>query len=219
MDEPDEVRQYGILVVCLVAALMLVLGIGAGYVLGRPTYPTDTSVDAGFARDMAAHHAQGVDMAMTIQRDTSDTELSVLGTDIALTQQAQIGIMTGWLEQWGLPPNGSAPRMSWMAGHAHNSTADQKSMSLRPDGLMPGMATAAEIRRLRTSTGTAQEILFCQLMVRHHQAGVQMAKAAVEMAAQPEVRQLAQQMVDGQAYEIGLLTAELTERGAKPLPS
>jgi uncharacterized protein (DUF305 family) len=91
-------------------------------------------------------------------------------------------------------------------------------MSLRPDGLMPGMATAAEIRRLRTSTGTAQEVLFCQLMLRHHQAGVQMAKAAVEMAAQPVVRQLAQQMVTGQSYEIGLLTAELTKRGAKPLP-
>jgi uncharacterized protein (DUF305 family) len=205
-------------VVCLVAALALVLGVGAGYVLGRPAHPTDTSVDAGFARDMSTHHAQGVDMAMTIQRDTDDAGLSLLGTDIGLTQQAQIGIMGAWLDQWGLSPNGSEPRMAWMAGHAHGSAAEEKSMSLRPDGLMPGMATPAQIRQLRSSTGTAQEILFCQLMIRHHRAGVQMAKAAVEMAAQPAVRQLAQQMVNGQNYEIGLLTAELTKRGAKPLP-
>jgi uncharacterized protein (DUF305 family) len=167
---------------------------------------------------MAAHHAQGVDMAMTIQRDSRDTGLRLLGTDIALTQQAQVGMMNGWLQLWDLSPNGSGPRMAWMAGHTHTSAAEAKSMSLRPDGLMPGMATAAEIRRLRTSTGTTQEVLFCQLMLRHHLAGVQMAKAAVQMAAQPVVRQLAQQMVTGQSYEIGLLTAELTKRGAKPLP-
>jgi uncharacterized protein (DUF305 family) len=217
-DGTDEARQYGVLAVLLVAALTLVLGFGAGYVLGRPTYPTDTSVDAGFARDMSSHHAQGVDMAMTIQRGTDDLPLRQLGTDIALTQQAQIGMMQAWLGQWGLPPNGSEPRMAWMAGHMHGSAAEDESMSLQPNGLMPGMATPEEIQRLRSSTGTAQEVLFCQLMIRHHRAGVEMAKAALEMAAQPVVRELAQTMVTGQTKEITLLTAELTERGGTPLP-
>lgn len=67
---------------------------------------------------------------------------------------------------------------------------------------MPGMATPAELAQLDALTGTDAEIAFLVLMVRHHRAGVQMAQAAVEHAARPEVRALAQSMIDGQAHEI-----------------
>lgn len=201
----------------VVAALALVVGAAAGYLLGRPAYPGDTSVDAGFARDMTTHHGQGVDMAMTMYPATDDPELRPVALDIGLTQQGQIGIFQAWLDQWGLSPTGSQKPMAWMAGHNHGSTAEQ-SMQLRPDGLMPGMATQAELQRLRTATGRAKEVLFCQLMIRHHKAGVAMAEMAATGASEPAVRRMAQQIVDGQAYEIQVLTALLAKRGAKPLP-
>jgi uncharacterized protein (DUF305 family) len=224
VSEPDELDEgppprYGVAVVALVAAVTLVLGALAGFALSRPTTPTDGSVDAGFLRDMSSHHAQGVDMAMTIHGSTDDPTLRQVSVDIGLTQQGQIGMMQGWLQQWGLPVVSSRARMSWMAGHDHAAGGAEARMALQPNGLMPGMATQEEIQRLRTLRGTAQEILFLQLMIRHHRAGVDMAAYAAEHAQEPDVRDLAQKMADGQTYEITLLTDMLTDRGAVPLPN
>ena len=38
------------------------------FLVGRTTTPTDTSPEAGFARDMATHHAQAVEMAFITRR-------------------------------------------------------------------------------------------------------------------------------------------------------
>jgi uncharacterized protein (DUF305 family) len=199
--------------------LALLLGGLAGFVLGRPSTPTAGSVDAGFARDMSIHHGQGVDMAMTIHGSTRDPALRMEALDIGLTQQGQIGVMQTWLQDWGLPAiDPDQPAMGWMAGHDHGANGAESRMAVRPGGLMPGMATDVEIKRLRESTGKAQEILFCQLMIRHHRGGVDMAAYAARHAQRPEVRNLAQEMVDGQTYEITVLTGMLTQRGAAPLP-
>ena len=228
LSEPDEIddlddleegpaRRYGFAVMALVSALTLLVGLGAGVLLGRPSYPGDTSVDAGFARDMGSHHAQAVDMAMMIHAATGDPELRSVAVDIGLTQQGQLGVMHAWLDTWGLSPTGSQPQMAWMAGHDHGGSAGPH--QLRPDGLMPGMATSAELARLRQATGKAKEILFLQYMIRHHEAGIAMAEVAVERGSRPEVRDLAQRIVDGQQSELGVLLAFLQKRGARPLPS
>jgi uncharacterized protein (DUF305 family) len=204
-------------VVALVAVLALLLGALGGVVFTRSSTPGDGSLDAGFLRDMSVHHGQAVDMAMTIHASTHDPALRQVAVDIGLTQQGQIGMMQGWLQDWGLPLQSSRPRMSWMAGHDHSGAESR--MAMQPDGLMPGMATQAQIEQLRSLTGKAQEILFCQLMIPHHEAGVDMASYAAQHAKMAEVRQLAQTMVDGQTYEITVLTNLLAVRGAKPLPS
>src|SRR4051812_14031912 len=83
----------------LVGALVigLLAGLSGGYLLTRPQNPGDTSPEAGFLRDMSTHHAQAVEMSM-IEHQKSDNALIVtLSNDIALTQQAQIGYMQGWL--------------------------------------------------------------------------------------------------------------------------
>src|SRR4051812_36496010 len=89
--------------------------------------PGEDSAEAGFARDMMVHHAQAVQMAEIVRDKTESQEIRALAADIALTQQAQIGQMQGWLQVWGLPATGYKPAMSWM-GHP---TEDR----------MPGMAS------------------------------------------------------------------------------
>jgi uncharacterized protein (DUF305 family) len=96
--------------------------------------PGNDSAEAGFARDMIVHHAQAVQMAEVIRDKTKSDSMRLLASDISLTQQAQIGIMQGWLGAWGLPITGSEPAMAWM-GHP-------------TDGPMPGMATPDELDRL-----------------------------------------------------------------------
>src|ERR687889_1848242 len=133
-----------------------VAGIGA---------PTDSSPEAGFARDMMVHHAQAVEMAEIVRDKTDSEEIRTLAADIALTQQAQIGQMQGWLQVWDLPPTGTEPAMSWM-GESH-------------EGRMPGMASPEEINGLQQAPPEEAEALFLQLMVPHHEAAVPVGQGGV----------------------------------------
>jgi uncharacterized protein (DUF305 family) len=143
-------------------------------------------------------------MAMLAHEKGNDPAIRTVGGDIAITQQGQIGRMQAWLREWQLNPTGSQPRMAWMPD-------GQASMR---DGLMPGMATDAERAQLRTATGRAFDILFLQLMLKHHLGGIHMAQGVLNETGDDEVRLLAQSMVDGQQREIAMFQALLKQLGA-----
>ncbi len=71
-----------------------------------------------------------------------------------------------------------------------------------PDGRMPGMASAADLTRLRSLRGKQADVLWLQLMIAHHRGGIDMTKTALELTDRPSVRQLAQSIVDSQRAEI-----------------
>jgi uncharacterized protein (DUF305 family) len=85
--------------------------------------------------------------------------------------------------------------------------------------LMHGMASAEELRQLEMATGVDAEIRFLQLMIRHHEGGVIMARAVVARSKRPEVVQMAKAIDSGQTVEIALMKEMLARRGARPLPS
>ncbi|MFE2143280.1 DUF305 domain-containing protein [Streptomyces sp. NPDC059456] len=92
--------------------------------------PGQYSPDAGFARDMAVHHQQAVEMSFIVRDRTTDEAVRGLAYDIANTQANQRGMLLGWLDLWGLPKVvAGEPPMSWMAspeqqggGHAGHDT-------------------------------------------------------------------------------------------------
>jgi uncharacterized protein (DUF305 family) len=159
---------------------------------------------------MSTHHAQAVEMAMIAWQRVTDPEVKELAYDIATGQQTQIGVMATWLLDWHLPPTGSRPKMAWMPDGAQ---------TLRPDGLMPGMATDAQLQQLHDATGKPADILFCQLMIRHHLGGIHMAEAVGRLTRNRQVIDLATAIQGGQQNEITNFTAVLTRLGAKPLGS
>ncbi|MGW1201986.1 DUF305 domain-containing protein [Streptomyces cyaneofuscatus] len=169
--------------------------------------PAEESADAGFARDMAIHHQQAVEMSFIVRDRTDDEDVRRLAYDIINTQANQRGMMLGWLDQWGLPKSSTKPPMAWM-GHTVEPADD--------GSLMPGMATDAELAALKAADGKAAEVLFLRLMTVHHRAGVDMARAGAEAAGTDVIRNLAQGMVRGQQSEIGLMADMLKARGAKP---
>ncbi len=187
----------------MILALLAALFAGAALTLVLvPRPPGDDSVEAGFARDMMVHHAQAVQMA-EIVRDKSQSEaVRIMASDIALTQQAQIGQMQGWLAVWGLPVAGTEPAMSWME---HPT-----------EGPMPGMATPKEIGRLYDAPPEEADAMFLRLMIPHHRAAVPMAEAALERTDRPEVRQLAEAIVGSQRTEIRVMQDMLRSMGAAP---
>ena len=187
-------------------ALVVVVAV-ASYASGvrqAPGLPGDASADAGFARDMGVHHAQAVQMAEAIRPRTADPALRILATDIVLTQQAQIGQMTGWLETWGLPATGRRPAMAWMGNSG--------------GGAMPGMATRAELTALTDAPTAEAEILFLQAMIRHHRSGVAMAEGLLKRGGRREVRRLASKIIAAQQSEIRAMSGLLTSRGATVPP-
>jgi uncharacterized protein (DUF305 family) len=85
------------------------------------------------------------------------------------------------------------------------------------DHLMPGMATPDQLDRLEALHGRALDVLFLQLMIRHHQGGLPMARYALAHAAEPHVRDLAQSMVNSQTAEIIEMEQLLRQLGGHPL--
>lgn len=157
--------------------------------------PAADSPEVDFARDMSAHHSQAVDLAVKIHDRTTDPDLRIFTLDIILTQQAQIGQMQGWLSAWQYPLSSSKPLM---AGHSPQ---------------MMGMATLEQIYALDTLPITEAENSFLQLMIRHHQGGVYMARQVLEKTDQPEVVRLATSIVNSQQSEISYMQSLLKQRG------
>jgi uncharacterized protein (DUF305 family) len=195
------------LMAAAVLVVALALGYTAGAVFGGPSYPGDSSPEAGFARDMSEHHAQAVELGMIAFQHATLSEVRELGGDIALTQQGQIGEMQTWLRTWGLSPNTTHLPMAWMPG-GHEAVT--------PGHLMPGMATAAEVARLRAAKGRAVDVLFCQLMLKHHLGGIHMVEGILALTHDQRVHDLAQGMKDGQLREVDALRSLLTKLGGQP---
>jgi uncharacterized protein (DUF305 family) len=207
-------RSLRTLLLSVMLVAVLAIAGGLGYLVGdrnagRNT-PSATSVDAGFAWDMAVHHRQAVDMAGYTRDHTTDPAIKNLAFDIETSQFNQVGQMQGWLDAWGLPVNNPNAPMAWMAGSGHDH--------IQSNGLMPGMASTTEVAQLETMTGKALDVRFLQLMLRHHQGGLPMAQWGAEHATTDYVRNSAQKMVAAQSAEVLLMEQLLRERGASPLP-
>ncbi len=149
---PARRRPLTVILVCVLAVAALVIAGTTGWLIGSsssgPATVTESSVDAGFARDMSTHHTQAIEMANYARDYTSDPSIKILARDIETQQYFQLGEMQGWLDVWNLSRSSSEPVMGWMNGHEQ----------LTSDGLMPGMATPAEVNKLETLTGKALDI-------------------------------------------------------------
>lgn len=216
-DEPvgaveSPARTLRLVLVAVIAVAALAMAGAVGWLLadrGSGSSIGAASVDAGFARDMSTHHEQAVQMAGYARDHSTNSSILLLAFDIETSQYTELGQMQGWLDGWGLSRVSSQPVMAWMAGHSH----------LESDGLMPGIATPAQIDKLLHSTGKPLDILFLQLMIRHHQGGLPMAQYAAEHAKEPFVRNLAQKMDVAQSNEIVQMEQLLRQLGGSPLPA
>jgi uncharacterized protein (DUF305 family) len=184
--------------------------------------PSAGSVDVGFAQDMRVHHLQAVTMA-GIERDrTADSTLQGLAFDIESTQLSQASEMSGWLTVWVQPslPAPGAGHMKWMSeGGTHTHSNGEGGKTTGEVQRMPGMATTEELNKLRKLSGQELDVFFLQLMLRHHQGGLEMAEYGAQHASKGYVRNLAQKIVDSQENEADLMRDFLAQRGAKPLPA
>lgn len=191
----------------LAAVLLLVVGFFGGRlsVGTAAAAPTTESAAAGFLRDMQVHHAQAVEMALLIRERTDDEVVRTIAYDMAVTQASQSGAMYGLLDAWGLPQRSSHPAMTWTLLPAiDGSSGGGHEMPPTGEG-MPGLATTEQLAALRAASGDEAVRLFLELMVVHHEGGVEMAVAVLARSDVPQVVTLATGIESAQLAEIDLM--------------
>ncbi|HWL41351.1 MAG TPA: DUF305 domain-containing protein [Ilumatobacter sp.] len=197
-------RPFNIGLLVVTAAVLAAM---IGWLVGDSgAQPRHNDVDVGFLQDMREHHEQGVLMSLMFAElaDTSP-DIEVVARTISRGQSVEVGRMIQLLRSFGADearPDASG-LMAWMGDHAGHGTE-----ALDPDdyddefSAMPGMATSAQLDELEASSGEAADRLFVELMIAHHEAGVEMAEYASEHAANSEVVAFADGMIHGQRGEI-----------------
>jgi uncharacterized protein (DUF305 family) len=212
----------------VLAALLLLVGTGwALSWIGASRVPSQSGPEVGFARDMFVHHEQAVVMSFLVPRRTDDPEVTQLAMDVAQGQATQQGRMLAWLDASGVgAPTGDYSPMSWMSGpdldggsHGDDhegGTATSSPPPAEADDPMAGMglATDAELSELGRLRGRDAEVLYLQLMHRHHEGGLDMAQAFLDRSDEPTLSQLAEVIVTTQERELTIIADLLAERGA-----
>jgi uncharacterized protein (DUF305 family) len=180
--------------------------------------PAAGSVEVGFAQDMSVHHLQAVTMANWARDHSTDQEVRQLAFDIQSTQLEQVGRMKGWLMVWDQPEQATGAYMTWMTqSSGHTMPGMSASTAASSDAPMPGMATNAELTKLRSLSGKDLDVYFMQLMLRHHQGGTTMVQYAHDHTSVDAVKTLTVSILDSQAAEMQLMKQMLAARGAQPL--
>lgn len=187
--------------VAVLGVALTFLGFAIGVFVNRDTSPSASSVDVGFYQDMITHHEQALEMSQLVIARGSSTEVRNLAIEVLNFQSYEIGWMDESLQEWGYRRGDrSDTAMAWMGMPV-------------PFDQMPGMATEAQMDELETAEGSAEDVLWLELMAEHHRGGLHMAEYAAEHAESSSVRTLAQRMARNQAIEINEYAAAAERLG------
>lgn len=143
--------------------------------LGRTSFTAD---DVAFMQHMIVHHGQAVEMVELLRTRGVHPTVRLLGQRIALSQESEIALMRGWLDDRGQPLD--MPGMG--AGHAgmdHSAHAGHTGHTMPPSDtpIMAGMLSPAQMQALAAASGPAFDRLFLEGMIRHHQGAIDMVDA------------------------------------------
>ena len=182
--------------------------------LSRTSFTAD---DVAFMQHMLVHHAQAVEMVALLETQGADPVVKRLGQRIAMSQEAEMAVMRGWLTDRGQPldmpgmahggHSGHAMASPAMAGHdrAGHDMASMPTGEASDQAVMPGMLSPRQMQALAAAQGPAFDKLFLAGMIQHHQGALDMVDAllADDAAAQdPVLSDFTTSVVADQSAEI-----------------
>lgn len=147
----------------------------------RGSDDTPNSADVQYAQMMIQHHAQALKMTELAPEQAESAQLKRLAERITAAQKPEIATMRGWLKEHG--------RKETPTGHQGHDA-------------MPGMATEAQLKRLRAAHGKAFDQLFLKLMITHHQGAVTMATDVKGEGNNIQIEEMADDVIAQQTSEI-----------------
>ncbi|WP_037264065.1 DUF305 domain-containing protein [Kibdelosporangium aridum] len=155
--------------------------------------PDHNEADMTFAKEMIPHHTGAVEMAKLVEGRTSNTALLDLAKRVQATQAPEIQQMTDWLGKWGaMPEMTGGASMPGMNGHS-----------------MPGAMGADDMTKLSKAKGAAFDRMWLDMMIKHHEGAIEMARTQLGKGSNPDTKSLAQKIIDAQQAEITEMKAML----------
>lgn len=145
--------------------------------------------DVTFAQQMIPHHQQAVEMAQLAQDRAASEEVKQLAEDIEAAQDPEIEQMTQWLEDWGQEV--PSPSMD----HGDMSGGDM-------GGEMPGMMDDTDMSMLEEAQGAEFDTMFLEMMIKHHEGAIEMARTEQANGENPDALALAEKVETDQSAEI-----------------
>ncbi|GAB4217744.1 MAG: DUF305 domain-containing protein [Synechococcales cyanobacterium] len=155
--------------------------------------PADAAFDLRFIDGMIPHHEGAVIMAQEALEKSQRSEIKQLAQGIIDAQEKEIQQMQEWRKAWY--PDAPAEAQMWDPGM-------RQMMAMSPE-MMASM-------RMDQSLGAADDQFdrrFIDAMIPHHEAALVMAKDALQKSQRPEIKTLAQAILDSQQAEIDQMTA------------
>ncbi|MCT6782103.1 DUF305 domain-containing protein [Streptomyces sp. CS7] len=141
------------------------------------------AADVAFAKGMIPHHRQAVEMADLAPSRAGSPEVKKLAEQIKKAQDPEIKTLSGWLTSWGeeVPAEGAMD-------HSAHGTG--------------GMMTAEEMDKLKNASGKAFDTAFMEMMIKHHEGAVAMAKTEKADGAYEPAKKMADAIIRSQTAEI-----------------
>jgi uncharacterized protein (DUF305 family) len=187
-------RAFSLLVVPIAALTLAACGSGdkkdhamsghsmAGHSMGAGSAPATAghnAQDVMFAQMMIPHHQQAIVMAKQAATKASSPQVKELASQIEQAQGPEIQKMTGWLTTWGA----SKPS----EGGMH---------------MGDGMMSDQDMKKLDKLSGKSFDQAFLQMMIKHHQGAITMAKTEQAQGSSADAKALAGSIVTSQSAEI-----------------
>jgi uncharacterized protein (DUF305 family) len=138
------------------------------------------SADISYARMMIEHHSQALEMTELAPKRAASGKVRLLAERITAAQGPEIAVMKSWLKKHG-SSKGST-------GHHHEA--------------MPGMATEAQLGKLRAAHGKSFDELFLKLMITHHDGAITMATDVKAQGNNVQIEEMADDVIAQQTSEI-----------------
>ncbi len=150
--------------------------------------PKDANFDLRFIDGMTPHHEGAIAMAQEALQKSKRPEIKQLAQNIIDAQRTEIAQMKTWRSTWY--PTANTTPMMYDAQMGHMMPMSE---AMRSSMMMNGDLGAADDQF---------DLRFLNAMIPHHQGAVTMAQQALEKSDRPEVKKLAQDIVDSQQKEI-----------------
>jgi uncharacterized protein (DUF305 family) len=142
---------------------------------------TAAPYDLQFLDTMSKHHEVAIEMSKMAEGKVQRRELKELTKRIPGDQRKEVEEMKSLRDRWY--PGAPVAENMQMPGMSASMTMDMSHMqSMKP--------------------GKDYDAMFIDMMIPHHQGAIQMAQEALTKAEHPEVKTLAQQIIDKQTKEI-----------------
>ena len=146
-------------------------------------------VDRAFVADMIPHHESAIEMAKIAQQRGESTFVKQLADDIVDSQGEEIATLRREDESLEM--------------------AGVKRGSLGVPGHMMGMDDdSAELK-----TAEPFDEAFMEMMIPHHEGAIEMAKVELAKGEDPELKALAQDIIDAQQREIAEMRKQVDDSG------